>query len=78
MVAGQKGIAVGLSEVIADAIETVIGCGGMDGYVAIGGCDKNMPGAMIYIARMNRPAVFVYGGTILPGCITMNSSVAMN
>jgi len=57
-------------EVIADSIETVIGCGGMDGYVAIGGCDKNMPGAMICIARMNRPAVFVYGGTILPGCLT--------
>jgi dihydroxy-acid dehydratase len=38
--------------------------------VAIGGCDKNMPGALIAIARMNRPAVFVYGGTILPGCIT--------
>jgi dihydroxy-acid dehydratase len=42
----------------------------MDGYVAIGGCDKNMPGALIAMARMNRPAVFVYGGTILPGCIT--------
>jgi len=42
----------------------------MDGYVAIGGCDKNMPGCLIAIARMNRPAVFVYGGTILPGCIT--------
>ncbi|MDZ4697055.1 MAG: dihydroxy-acid dehydratase [Deltaproteobacteria bacterium] len=56
-------------EVIADSIETVVGCGGMDGYVAIGGCDKNMPGAMICIARMNRPAIFVYGGTILPGCI---------
>jgi len=57
-------------EVIADSIETVVGCGGMDGYVAIGGCDKNMPGAMIAMARMNRPAVFVYGGTILPGCLT--------
>jgi dihydroxy-acid dehydratase len=42
----------------------------MDGFVAIGGCDKNMPGALMAIARMNRPAVFVYGGTILPGCIT--------
>lgn len=42
----------------------------MDGFVAIGGCDKNMPGSMIAIARLNRPAVFVYGGTILPGCIT--------
>jgi dihydroxy-acid dehydratase len=57
-------------EVIADSIETVVGCAGMDGYVAIGGCDKNMPGALIAIARMNRAAVFVYGGTILPGCIT--------
>ena len=57
-------------EVIADSIETVVGCAGMDGYVAIGGCDKNMPGSLIAIARMNRPAVFVYGGTILPGCIT--------
>ena len=57
-------------EVIADSIETVVGCAGMDGYVAIGGCDKNMPGSLIAIARLNRPAVFVYGGTILPGCIT--------
>src|SRR5213595_4143379 len=52
------------------SIETVVGCAGMDGYVAIGGCDKNMPGALMAIARMNRAAVFVYGGTILPGCIT--------
>lgn len=57
-------------EVIADSIETVVACEGMDGFVAIGGCDKNMPGAMIAMARLNRPAVFVYGGTILPGCIT--------
>jgi len=57
-------------EVIADSIETVVGAEGMDGFVAIGGCDKNMPGAMMAIARLNRPAVFVYGGTILPGCIT--------
>ena len=57
-------------EVIADSIETVVGAEGMDGFVAIGGCDKNMPGAIIAIARLNRPAVFVYGGTILPGCIT--------
>lgn len=57
-------------EVIADSIETVVGCEGMDGFVAIGGCDKNMPGALIAMARLNRPAVFVYGGTILPGCIT--------
>ena len=57
-------------EVIADSIETVVGCEGFDGLVAIGGCDKNMPGCLIGIARLNRPAVFVYGGTILPGCIT--------
>ena len=55
-------------EVIADSIETVAGCEGMDGYVAIGGCDKNMPGCLIAMARMNRPSVFVYGGTILTGC----------
>jgi dihydroxy-acid dehydratase len=55
-------------EVIADSIETVIGCQGFDGLVAIGGCDKNMPGCMMAIARLNRPAIFVYGGTILPGC----------
>jgi dihydroxy-acid dehydratase len=55
-------------EVIADSIETVVGCQGYDGVVAIGGCDKNMPGCMIALARLNRPAVFVYGGTILPGC----------
>jgi dihydroxy-acid dehydratase len=55
-------------EVIADSIETVTGCQGFDGLVAIGGCDKNMPGCMIGIARLNRPAVFVYGGTILTGC----------
>ena len=60
-------------EVIADSIETVVACECMDGYVAIGGCDKNMPGCMMAIARMNRPAVFVYGGTILPGCITGQS-----
>ncbi len=56
-------------EVIADSIETVMGCQGYDGLVAIGGCDKNMPGCMMAIARLNRPAVFVYGGTILPGCL---------
>jgi dihydroxy-acid dehydratase len=55
-------------EVIADSIETVVGCEGFDGLVAIGGCDKNMPGCLIAMARLNRPAVFVYGGTILPGC----------
>ncbi|MGH8263393.1 MAG: dihydroxy-acid dehydratase, partial [Steroidobacteraceae bacterium] len=54
-------------EVIADSIETVVGAQGFDGLVAIGGCDKNMPGCAIAIARLNRPAVFVYGGTIRPG-----------
>jgi dihydroxy-acid dehydratase len=56
-------------EVIADSIETVVGCEQFDGLVAIGGCDKNMPGCLMAIARLNRPAVFVYGGTILPGCL---------
>ena len=55
-------------EVIADSIETVVGCQGFDGIVAIGGCDKNMPGCMMALSRLNRPSVFVYGGTILPGC----------
>ena len=54
-------------EVIADSIETVVGCQWFDGVVAIGGCDKNMPGCLMAIARLNRPAVFVYGGTIMPG-----------
>ncbi len=54
-------------EVIADSIETVCGCQGFDGLVTIGGCDKNMPGCLIAMARLNRPSVFVYGGTILPG-----------
>jgi len=55
-------------EVIADSVETVMGCEGFDGLVAIGGCDKNMPGCLMAMARLNRPSVFVYGGTILPGC----------
>src|SRR5471032_406699 len=55
-------------EVIADSIETVMGCEMFDGLVAIGGCDKNMPGCLIAMARLKRPAVLVYGGTILPGC----------
>ena len=55
-------------EVIADSIEVVAGCEGMDGVVAIGGCDKNMPGCLIALTRLDRPSVFVYGGTILPGC----------
>jgi dihydroxy-acid dehydratase len=54
-------------EVIADSIETVVGAEGFDGFVAIGGCDKNIPGCAMAIARLNRPAVFVYGGTIRPG-----------
>ena len=54
-------------EVIADSIETVVGCEGFDGLVTVGGCDKNMPGCLIGMARLNRPAIFVYGGTIRPG-----------
>ncbi len=54
-------------EVIADSIEAVTGCQGFDGLVTIGGCDKNMPGCVMGMARLNRPSVFVYGGTILPG-----------
>jgi dihydroxy-acid dehydratase len=54
-------------EVIADSIETVCGAQSVDGLLAVGGCDKNMPGAMIAIARMNIPAIFVYGGTIKAG-----------
>ncbi len=54
-------------EVIADSIETVCNGQSLDGVIAIGGCDKNMPGAMIAMARMNIPAIFVYGGTIKPG-----------
>src|SRR5271169_308714 len=54
-------------EVIADSIETVVGAQGFDGVLAIGGCDKNMPGCMMALARLNRPGIFVYGGTIRPG-----------
>jgi len=54
-------------EVIADSIETVCGAEGFDALVGIGGCDKNMPGCIMAMARLNRPSVFVYGGTILPG-----------
>jgi dihydroxy-acid dehydratase len=59
-------------EVVADSIETVVGCEGFDGVVAIGGCDKNMPGCLMAIARLNRPSVFVYGGTIMPGKLEKN------
>jgi dihydroxy-acid dehydratase len=66
-------------EVIADSIETVCNAQRMDGVIVIGGCDKNMPGGMIAIARLNIPAIFVYGGTIKPGHyagknLTRNSS----
>ena len=54
-------------EIIADSIEAVAGAEGFDGLVAIGGCDKNMPGCVMALARLNRPSVFVYGGTIRPG-----------
>ena len=66
---GSEGMKYSLvsREVIADSIETVAGCEGFDGLVAIGGCDKNMPGCLIGLARLNRPSIFVYGGTIMPG-----------
>lgn len=54
-------------EIIADSIEAVVGCQGFDGVIAIGGCDKNMPGCIIAMARLDRPAIFIYGGTIKPG-----------
>jgi dihydroxy-acid dehydratase len=54
-------------EIIADSIEAVVGAEGFDGLIAIGGCDKNMPACVMAMARLNRPAVFVYGGTIKPG-----------
>ena len=53
-------------EVIADSIETVVGCLGYDGLITIGGCDKNMPGCLIGMARLNRPSIFIYGGSIRP------------
>lgn len=67
---GSEGMKYSLvsREVIADSVETVVGCEGFDAIVAIGGCDKNMPGCVMAMARLNRPSVFVYGGTILPGC----------
>jgi dihydroxy-acid dehydratase len=67
---GSEGMKYSLvsREVIADSVECVMGCQGFDGLVAIGGCDKNMPGCIMAMARLNRPSVFVYGGTILPGC----------
>lgn len=67
---GSEGMKYSLvsREIIADSVEAVVGCQGFDGFVAIGGCDKNMPGCVMAMARLNRPSVFVYGGTILPGC----------
>jgi len=66
---GSEGMKYSLvsREVIADSIETVAGAQVFDGVVAIGGCDKNMPGCLMGLARLNRPGVFVYGGTIQPG-----------
>ena len=66
---GTKGMRYSLvsREVIADSIETVAGAAGFDGLVAIGGCDKNMPGCAMALARLDRPGIFVYGGTILSG-----------
>ena len=66
---GTEGMKASLvsREVIADSIETVVGAEGMDGVVAIGGCDKNMPGCMMAMARLNVPSIFMYGGSIMPG-----------
>jgi len=66
---GTRGMRYSLvsREVIADSVETVAGAEGFDGIVAIGGCDKNMPGCVMAMACLNRPSVFVYGGTIMPG-----------
>ncbi len=61
-------------EVIADSIETACAAEGFDGLVCIGGCDKNMPGSLIAMARLNRPSVFVYGGTILPGFLPSDTA----
>jgi dihydroxy-acid dehydratase len=65
---GTQGLKYSLvsREVIADSIETVVGCLGYDGLIAIGGCDKNMPGCIIGMARLNRPSIFIYGGSIRP------------
>jgi dihydroxy-acid dehydratase len=72
---GTEGMKYSLAsrEVIADSIETCAGAEGFDGLVAIGGCDKNMPACLIAMARLNRPSVFVYGGTILPGCLQLGA-----
>ena len=66
---GTKGMRYSLvsREVIADSIETVVAAQGFDGLLAIGGCDKNMPGCVMAMARLNRPSIFVYGGSIQPG-----------
>ena len=66
---GTDGMSYSLQsrDLIADSMETVVGAQWYDGLIALPGCDKNMPGCLIAIARLNRPAVFVYGGTILPG-----------
>jgi dihydroxy-acid dehydratase len=66
---GSEGMKYSLvsREIIADSIEAVVGCQGFDGVIAIGGCDKNMPGCIMALARLNRPGIFVYGGTIKPG-----------
>src|SRR5918999_4160400 len=69
---GHQGMRYSLvsREVIADSLEVVAGGMNHDGLLAFGGCDKNMPGCLMAMARLNVPSVFVYGGTILPGCIT--------
>ena len=76
---GTKGMRYSLvsREVIADSIETVVEGQGFDGLLAIGGCDKNMPGCLMAMARLDRPAIFVYGGCIQPGnCLLYTSDAA--
>jgi len=70
---GTEGMSYSLQsrDLIADSIETVMGAQWYDANISIPGCDKNMPGCLMAMARMNRPAVFVYGGTIMPGCATI-------
>ena len=79
---GTKGMRYSLvsREVIADSIETVVGGQGFDGLITIGGCDKNMPACVMAMARLNRPSIFVYGGSIRPGanrtCLLYTSDAA--
>ena len=76
---GTEGMKASLvsRDLIADSIETVAGAMFYDALVAIPGCDKNMPGCLIALGRLNRPSLMVYGGTIMPGCTRFNDQVQM-